>query len=76
MNRVRKERLKERLEKLDAEEHAQIFELIKRYTSDYTRTQSGVLISSDSLSDECLVEIENMTNYYFDQRKRMEASRR
>jgi hypothetical protein len=73
MNRLRKEQLKERLEKLDAEEHAQIFEIIKRYTDNFTRTQNGVLVSSDNLPDECIVEIEKMTTYYLDQRKRMDA---
>lgn len=73
MNRLRKEQLKERLEKLGAEEHAQIFEIIKRYTSDYTRTQVGVLVSSETMSDECLVEIEKMVTYFSDQRKWMDA---
>lgn len=73
MNRLRKEQLKERLEKLDAEEHAQIFETIKRYTNEYTKTQTGVLVSSDNLPDECIVEIEKMATYYLDQRKRMDA---
>lgn len=73
MNRLRKEQLKERLEKLDAEEHAQIFETIKRYTNEYTKTQTGVLVSSDNLPDECILEIEKMATYYLDQRKRMDA---
>lgn len=72
MNRVRKERLKEKLEKLEPEEHAQIFEVIQRYTSEFTRTQNGVLISSEHLSDECLIEIEKMVFYFNDQRKRMD----
>jgi hypothetical protein len=79
MQRVRKEHLKEILEKLEPEEHAQIFDVIKRHTTDYTRTQNGVLVSSDALTDECLFEIETMANYYMDQRKRMDvetASRR
>jgi hypothetical protein len=76
MNRLRKEQLKERLEKLDAEEHAQIFEIVKRYTSDFTRTQTGVLVSSDTLPDECLVEMERMVTYFFDQRKWMEGTNR
>lgn len=76
MNRLRKEQLKERLEKLDAEEHAQIFEIIKRYTADFTRTQAGVLVSSDTLPDECIVEMETMVTYFFDQRKWMETSSR
>lgn len=73
MNRVRKEQLKERLDRLEPEEHAQIFEVVKRYTGDYTRTQNRVLVSSDALPDECLQEIEKMVLYYVDQRKRMDA---
>lgn len=73
MNRSQKEALKEKIEKLDAQEHAQIFEVIKRYTENYTKTQNGVLVSSDFLSDECLREIEQMVLFYIDQRKRMDA---
>lgn len=73
MNRSQKEALKEKIEKLDAQEHAQIFEVIKRYTETYTKTQNGVLVSSDSLPDECLREIEKMVIFYMDQRKRMDA---
>jgi hypothetical protein len=73
MNRVQKEALKEKIEKLDPQEHAQIFEIIKRYTENYTKTQNGAFVSSDSLSDECLREIERMVLFYIDQRKRMDA---
>lgn len=73
MNRSQKERLKENIEKLDANEHAQIFDLVKRYTDNYTKTQSGVLVSSEALSDECLFEIEKMVKYYIDQKIRMDA---
>jgi hypothetical protein len=73
MNRVRKERLKETLDKLDAEEHSQVFEIMKRYTSEYTRTQNGVFVSSDVLPDQCLVEMETLATYFLDQRKRMDA---
>jgi hypothetical protein len=69
MNRLRKEQLKENLEKLDAEEHSQIFAVIQRYTQEYTKTQTGVFVSTDNLSDECLYEIEKMVQYYLDQRK-------
>jgi hypothetical protein len=73
MNRLRKETLKEKIEALDAQEHAQLFAIVKRYTDSYTKTQSGVLVSSDSLPDECLLELERMVLYFLDQRKRMEA---
>ena len=76
MNRVRKERLKETLEKLDPEEHAQVFGIIKRYTNEYTRTQTGVLVSSDVLPDQCLQEMETMVAYFLDQRKRMDVDRK
>ena len=72
MNRSRKEKLKENLEKLDPDEHAQIFGIIQRYTDVFTKTQTGVLVSTDNLPDECLQEIERMVIFYLDQRKRME----
>lgn len=75
MNRSRKEALKEKLEKLDAGEHAQIFEIVKRNTDNFTKTQNNVLISSDVLSDECMIEIEKLVAYYIDQRKTMDLGR-
>lgn len=73
MNRARKEQLKEQLDKLDAEEHEQIFGIIQRYTDVFTKTQTGVLVSTDNLTDECLLEIERLVTFYLDQRKRMDA---
>jgi hypothetical protein len=65
--------LKERLDQLDANEHEQIFGIIKKYTENYTKTQNGVLVSSDALPDECLVEIDRMVTFYLDQHKQMDA---
>ena len=76
MKRSQKEKLKEHLDKLDAQEHGQIFEIIKRYTDNFTKTQNGVLVSSDVLSDECLLEIEKRVAYYMDQRKTMDFNRK
>lgn len=75
MNRVRKERLKETLDKLDPEEHAQVFGIINRYTSDYTKTQTGVFVSSDVLPDQCIQEMESLVAYFLDQRKQMDVER-
>jgi hypothetical protein len=75
MKRQQKEKLKENLDKLDAEEHAQIFTIIKKYTDTFTKTQTGVLVSSDTLPDECLLEMEQMVKYYLDQRKTMDFNR-
>lgn len=76
MRRQQKEKLKENMEKLDPEEHVQIFDIIKKYTDNFTKTQTGVLISSESLSDDCLLEMEKMVQYYLDQRKSMNFNRR
>jgi hypothetical protein len=76
MKRPQKEKLRENLDKLDADEHAQIFAVIKKYTDTFTRTQNGVLISSDTLPDECLQEMETLVAYYLDQRKTLNLSRR
>jgi purine-nucleoside phosphorylase len=73
MKRSQLEVLKEKIERLDAQEHAQIFEIVKRYTNNFTKTQSGALVSSDSLPEECLKEMEKMISFYLDQRVRMES---
>lgn len=69
---MNKEKLKEQIDKLDSQEHAQIFDIVKKYTDNFTRTQTGVLVSSDNLPEECLKEIQTMVTFYMDQRKRME----
>lgn len=76
MNRIRKEKLKENIEKLDPQEHAQIFGIIKKYTETYTKTQTGVLVSSDTLPDACLQEMEALVAFYLDQRKQFDFTRR
>jgi hypothetical protein len=73
MNRARKEALKEQIEKLDPQEHAQIFAIVKKYTDTYTKTQNGVLVSSEGLPDQCIQEMETMVNFYLDQRERMDS---
>lgn len=73
MNRARKEKVKEQLERLDQQEHGQIFSIIKRYTDNFTKTETGALVSSDTLPDECIIEMEKMVAFYLDQRKRMDA---
>jgi hypothetical protein len=63
MKRNQLEVLKEKIERLDAQEHAQIFEIVKRYTENFTKTQSGALVSSDNLPEECLKEMEKMVSF-------------
>ena len=64
--------MKDRLDTMDANEHAQIFTIIRKYTDQGTRTQSGILISTEFMSDDCLTEIDAYIQFLSDQRKRME----
>lgn len=71
-SRSRKEWLKEQLDRMETNEHNQVFFIIKKYTDQFTKTQNGVLISTDNLNDTCLDEIEKYITFCIDQRKRME----
>jgi hypothetical protein len=75
MNRNRKEQLKEAIDRLDAHEHAQIFAIVQKYTEHYTKTSGGVLVSSETIPDACLVEMETMVTFFMDQRKTMAIQR-
>jgi hypothetical protein len=70
--RSKKEWLKDQLDRMDANEHTQVFNIIKQYTDQFTKTQSGVLISTDQLNDECLVQIEKYITFRNDQKKQMD----
>ena len=72
VSRNDKEWMKDQLDKLDANEHHQVFDIVKRFTQEFTKTQTGVLVSTASLSDPCLEEIRRYINFCVDQRKRME----
>lgn len=68
------EQLKQRLDQLDPNEHEQLFAIIQKYTREYTRSDTGVYVSSDKLPKECITEMEQHVNFCFDQRKDLEAA--
>jgi hypothetical protein len=70
--RTKKEWMKDQLDSMDANEHVQVLEIIRKYTDQCTKTQSGVLISTDLLNDQCLAEIDQYIHFLLDQRKRMD----
>lgn len=72
IHRTKKEWMKEQMDRMETQEHTQIFRIIQKYTDQYTKTQSGVLVSTDNLNDECLQEIEHYLHFCIDQKKRME----
>jgi hypothetical protein len=71
-SRSKKEWMKDQLDTMDANEHVQVLTIINNYTNQSTKTQTGVLISTEHLSDECLKEIETYIHFLIDQRKRID----
>lgn len=57
---------------MDSSEHEQVYSIVKKYTDQFTKTQNGVLVSADNLTNECLDEIEKYITFCIDQKKRMD----
>lgn len=74
--RSKKEWLKDHLDHMEVNEHTQVFLIIKKYTDQFTKTQSGVLISTDNLNNECLSEIDKYIQFCLDQKKRMDEDQK
>lgn len=69
------ESLKEKIDKLEGNEHRQIYNIIKRFNKasvQGTKTQQGILITANLLEKETIDEIERYVHFCLDQRKRME----
>jgi hypothetical protein len=69
---MQKEKLKEQIDALNTVEHTQIFSILCKYTKDYTRTDTGVFVSLDTLSSECIDEISKYIDYCKDQKTFMD----
>jgi hypothetical protein len=70
--RAKKEWIKEHLDTMESIQHNQVFSIIKKYTDQFTKTQTGVLVSTDNLTDECITEIEKYIHFCLDQKKRID----
>lgn len=66
------ESLKDKIDKLDVNEHKQIYNIMKKNGQPVTKTQNGVLISSETLDNDTLAEVERYVLFCLDQRKRMD----
>jgi hypothetical protein len=66
------ERIRDLLEKLEQNEHEQIFTIIRKYTHEYTRSDNGIFVSSKSLPTECLDEIDQYIHFCFAQREHLQ----
>jgi hypothetical protein len=65
------EKLKDQIDKLEPNEHKQIYNIMKRKELQVTKTQNGVLVSADKIDDETLTEVEKYVLFCLDQQKRM-----
>ena len=70
-SRSKLEMLKEQIDKLEPNEHKQIYNIMKKKELQVTKTQNGVLVSADKISDETLEEVEKYVLFCLDQQKRM-----
>ena len=71
-SRSKLETLKEQIDKLEVNEHKQIYNIMKNSELHVTKTQNGVLVSADSLSEDVLNSVEQYVLFCLDQRKRMD----
>ena len=72
MDRTKKEQMKDQIDRMEPNEHLQVLNIVKKYTDTFTKTDSGILVSTDLLPLDCLKEIEAYINFSIDQRKRMD----
>jgi hypothetical protein len=70
--RAAKEMLKDQLDKLEPNEHRQIFDIVQKYTQEFTKTEKGILVSTNAINDECLTAIQTYVTFCLDQKKRMD----
>ena len=71
-SRSKLEALKDQIDKLETNEHKQIYNIMKKTDFQSTKTQNGVLVSADSLDEDVLTEEDKYLNFCLDQRKRMD----
>ena len=74
-SRSKKENLKDQIDKLDATEHRQIYNIMNvsmKNNLTATKTQNGILVSANSLDDDTLQAVEQYVLFCLDQRKRMD----
>ena len=72
MRRIELERLKEHIDQLDPHEQHQVFQIVQKYTADFTSTETGVLVPATALPADCLQEMKTYVAFCQDQKKRME----
>ena len=72
MRRTELERLKDQVDRLDPQEQHQLFNIVQKYTLDFTSTETGVLVQASVLPEACLQEMKTYVSFCQDQKKRMD----
>lgn len=72
MRRTELERLKDQVDHLDPHEQHQLFQIVQKYTTDFTSTETGVLVQASVLPEACLQEMKTYVAFCQDQKKRMD----
>lgn len=49
-------------------EHAELFHIVQKYTSTFTTTNTGALVSADELPEECIRELASRISFFMDLR--------
>lgn len=63
VERIQHEQIKESIEKLNDIQQLEIYKIVRKYTDHITRTDSGVFVSMDTLSSECIHIICNYISF-------------
>jgi hypothetical protein len=72
MERRRLEKIKDSIEKLDEYEHKELYKIIKEFSTNITKTNTGALVSAEELPAECIESLEKKIKFFIDQRKTLE----
>lgn len=71
--RTQHENLKEDIERLNDIQQLEIYKIVRKYTDHVTKTDTGVFVSVDTLSDDCLKVINNYINFCNNQKTQDDA---
>ena len=62
--------VKNRILELDNSEYIEIYKILKKYNMEHTKNNNGIFVDMNMLSDECVVDIKRLLNYYDELKKK------
>ncbi len=61
--------IRKHMTKLDLIEHSELFDIVKHYSKSFTATNTGALVSSDELPDECIKKLMERIAYFLEMKR-------